>query len=42
MARDAVVSAIGDEVLRLGLDHVEVETELNQTNFVVVGRMRAD
>jgi hypothetical protein len=38
----AVVSAIADEVLWLGLDHVEVETELNQTHFVVVGRMRAD
>ena len=31
-----------DEVLWLGLDHVEVETELNQTHFVVVGRMRTD
>src|SRR6516165_10095507 len=38
----AVVSAIADEVLRLGLEHVEVETELNQTHFVVVGRMRTD
>ena len=38
----AVVSAIADEVLWLGLDHVEVETELNQTHFVVVGRMRTD
>jgi hypothetical protein len=27
----AVVSAIADEVLWLRLDHVEVETELNQT-----------
>src|SRR6516165_5360772 len=38
----AVVSAIADEVLWLGSDHVEVETELNQTHFVVVGRMRTD
>jgi hypothetical protein len=38
----AVVSAIANEVLWLGLDHVEVESELNQTHFVVVGRMRAD
>src|ERR1700745_87652 len=38
----AVVSAIADQILRLGLDHVEVETELNQTHFVVVGRMRTD
>ena len=36
----AVVSAIADEVLWLGLDHAEVETEL--THFVVVGRVRAD
>jgi regulator of PEP synthase PpsR (kinase-PPPase family) len=28
----AVVSAIADEVLWLGLDHVEVETGLNQTH----------
>src|ERR1700745_3295242 len=36
----AVVSAIADQILRLGLAHVEVEKELNQTHFVGVGRMR--
>jgi hypothetical protein len=39
--RIAVVRAITDQVLRLGLDHVEVETQLYQTDFMMVGSMRA-
>src|SRR2546423_12578865 len=38
----AVVGAIADQILRLGLDHVEVEAQLYQPNFVVIGGMRAD
>src|SRR5256885_4087476 len=38
----AVVGAIADQILRLGLDHVEVEAKLYQPNFVVIGGMRAD
>src|SRR3954464_6146150 len=37
----AIVSAVADEVLRLGLDHVEVEAELYQTHFVMVRGMCA-
>jgi hypothetical protein len=37
----AVVSVIGKQVLRLGLDHVEVETELHQRHFMMIGRMCA-
>src|SRR6266705_2750386 len=40
--RIAVVSAITNQVLRLGFDHVEVEAELHQADFVMVCRMRAD
>src|SRR5437870_13209358 len=38
----AVVGPIADQILRLGLDHVEVEAQLYQPNFVVIGGMRAD
>src|SRR5213076_3404581 len=38
----AVVGAIADQILRLGLDHVEVEAQLYQPTFVVIGGMRAD
>src|SRR5204862_7611512 len=38
----AVVDAIADQIFRLGLDHVEVEAQLYQPNFVVIGGMRAD
>src|SRR6516164_5646611 len=38
----AVVGAIADQILGLGLDHVEVEAQLYQPNFVVIGGMRAD
>src|SRR5215510_11713223 len=38
----AVVGAIANQILRLGLDHVEVEAQLYQPNFVVIGGMRAD
>src|SRR5580704_2681852 len=40
--RIAVVSAIANQVLWLGFDHVEVEAELHQADFVMVRRMRAD
>ena len=40
--RIAVVSAIANQVLWLGFDHVEVEAELHQADFVMVCRMRAD
>ena len=39
--RIAVVGAITDQILRLGFDHVEVEAQLHQADFVMVGRMRA-
>jgi len=38
----AVVGAIANQVLRLGFDHVEVEAQLHQANFVMVRRMRVD
>src|SRR5213075_3442014 len=38
----AVVGAIADQIFRLGLDHVEVEAQLYEPNFVVIGGMRAD
>src|SRR5207249_8936333 len=38
----AVVGPIADQILRLGLDHVEVEAQLYEPNFVVIGGMRAD
>src|SRR5438094_4152816 len=38
----AVVGAIADQILRLGLDHVEVEAQLYETNFMAIGGMRAD
>jgi len=37
----AVVGAVTDQILRLGFDHVEVEAQLHQADFVMVGRMRA-
>jgi hypothetical protein len=37
----AVVSAVTDQILRLGFDHVEVEAQLHQADFAMVGRMRA-
>src|SRR5215468_653746 len=40
--RIAVIGAIADQVFRLGFDHVEVETQLHQTHFVMVRRVRAD
>ena len=36
-----VIRAIADEVLRLGLQHVEVETELHQRDLMMIGRVRA-
>ena len=38
----AVVGFVADEVVGLGLDHVEVEAELHQADFVMVRGMRAD
>src|SRR5215813_9035009 len=40
--RIAGIGAIADQVFRLGFDHVEVETQLHQTHFVMVRRVRAD
>ena len=40
--RIAVVGTIADQVLRLGFQHVEVETQLHQRHLVMVRRMRAD
>ena len=37
----AVVGVIADQILRLGLDHVEVEAQLDQRDLVMVRRMRA-
>ncbi len=36
----AVIRAITDEMLRLGLQHGEVETELDPRDFMMIGRMR--
>src|SRR5512139_2953618 len=36
----AVRRTIADEMLRLGLEHVEVETELDQRDLMMIGRMR--
>lgn len=35
----AVIGSIADEILRFGLKHVEIETELNQGDFVMIRRM---
>jgi hypothetical protein len=40
--RIAVVRAISDQILGPRLDHVEVEGELHQRDFVVIRRMRGD
>ena len=39
--RFAVIDLVANQALRLGLNHVEVETELHQRHFVMVGRVRA-
>ena len=36
----AVIGAIANEMFGLGLQHVEVETELHQRDFMMIGRMR--
>src|SRR5579885_343447 len=38
----AVVGAIADQIFGFGIQHVEVETQLHQRHFVMVGRVRAD
>ena len=38
----AVVSAITDQILWLGFDHVEIKAELHQTDLVMVRGVRAD
>ena len=38
----AVVGAVADQIFRLRLDHVELETQLHQRDFMMVRRMRAD
>ena len=40
--RIAVVRAVADQVFRLRLDHVKVEGELHQRDFVMIGGMRRD
>lgn len=40
--RVAVVGAIADQIVRLCLNHVEVERQLHQSDFVVVRRVRGD
>jgi hypothetical protein len=37
----AVIGAVTYQILGLGFDHVEVEAQLHQADFVMVGRMRA-
>src|SRR4030095_8503329 len=39
--RIAIVGAITDQILRLCFDHVEVEAQLHQADFMMVSRMRA-
>src|SRR6516164_5015923 len=36
--RIAVIGTIADQVLRLGLDHVEVKAQLHQTDLAIVDR----
>ena len=36
----AVIGTITDEMLRLSLEHVEIETELHQRDLMMIGRMR--
>lgn len=38
----AVIRAIPNEMLRLGLQHVEVETQLDQGDFMMIRHMCAD
>lgn len=38
----AVIGPIANEMSGLGLQHVEVEAELDQGDFMMIGRMRAD
>lgn len=38
----AVIGSIPDEMFGLGLEHVEVETELHQGDFMMIRRMRTD
>lgn len=38
----AIVGAIADEMFGLGLQHVEVETELHQRHFMMIRGMRTD
>ena len=40
--RIAVIGAIADQILGLGFDHVEVEAQLHQADFMMVRRVRAD
>ncbi len=37
----AVIGAIADEVLRLGFEHVEVESQLHERDLMMIGGMRA-
>ena len=37
-----VIRPIANEMLGLGLQHVEVETELHQRDLMMIGRMRTD
>ena len=37
----AVIRFVANQMLRLGLQHVEVETELHQRDFMMIRRMRA-
>jgi hypothetical protein len=39
--RITVVGKIANQVFRVGFDHVEVEAQLHQAEFMMVGRMRA-
>src|SRR5579885_1509855 len=38
----AIVGAIADKMFGLGLQHVEVETQLHQRDLMMIGRMRTD
>jgi hypothetical protein len=39
--RIAVIGTIADQLFRVGFDHAEVETQLHQTDFVIVPRVRS-
>lgn len=38
----AVIGAVGDQILRLRLNHLKIKTQLHQPHFVMIRRMGTD